>query len=129
MALLLGPPPDGGTRPRAEEYPACSRRFALGARPRLSGPAATTPRGGPCLARHTLPPARGRRKAMRRTCSGVACPGGEARLPADTHARPIARAVRATHTPGNRGPKEAAMSTLVAIAYPDAATAERVRAE
>src|SRR3954449_12716208 len=129
MVLLLGPPPDGGTRPRAEEYPACSRRFALGARPRLSGPAATTSRPRPLLGTaHATARAR-ETQSNARTCSGVACPGGEARLPADTHARPIARAVRATHTPGNRGPKEAAMSTLVAIAYPDAATAERVRAE
>src|SRR3954452_8869359 len=129
MVLLLGPPPDGGTRPRAEEYPACSRRFALGARPRLSAPAATTSRPRPLLGTaHATARAR-ETQSNARTCFEVACLSGEARLPADTHARPIARAVRATHTRGNRGPKEAAMSTLVAIAYPDAATAERVRAE
>src|SRR4051812_29661842 len=120
------PPPDGGTQPRAEEYPACSRRFALGARPRLSRPRKQRRGRSPCLARQTVPPARGRRKAMRRAWRVRA---REARLPADTRARPIARPVWQPDTRDNRGPKEAQMSTLVAIAYPDAATAERVRAE
>src|SRR3954468_21324895 len=76
------PPPDGGTQPRAEEYPACSRRFALGARPRLEVRGNSVEAGGPCLARQTLPPARGRRKAMR-PCLGAAGvrPGKRASLP------------------------------------------------